>query len=131
MPIELKATAELDHKFNDAAGKPLPHPITTLTIKGELLPPIPIQHHILSELLNEKNPPKVDVQCSNVNGLLTFSVTFEHEDDVIAAGKEAHDLAVEAANFVPPITVEQLVAKKAAAKAAREKAEQETAASKE
>jgi hypothetical protein len=98
MPIELKATADLDHKFNDAKGKALPHPITTLTVKGELLPPIPIQHHILAELLNEKNPPKVSVEFKNVNGVLTFSVVFEHADDVIASGKAAFDAAVEAAN---------------------------------
>ncbi len=125
MPIELKATAELDHRYNDAKGKPLPHPITSLVVSGELLPPIPIQHHILAALLDESNPPKVDVEFKNVNVVLTFSVTFEHEDDMVSAGKEAHDLEKEAANCIPPITVKALIERKKQAAAAQAKAVEE------
>lgn len=125
MSIELKATAELSHRYNDAKGKPLPHPITSLVVLGELLPPIPIQHHILASLLDEDNPPKVDVEFKNVNGVLTFSVTFEHEGDVVASGKEAHDLEKEAANYIPPITVEALIERKKQAAAVQAKAVEE------
>jgi hypothetical protein len=118
--MEQKAVVTLDHQLKDAKGKALPHPLTSLTIKGELLPESPIVHHILAALLDEKNPPQVNVEFKNVNNVLTYSVAFEHEDDVVAAGKAAHDLAVEAANA--GIRVDDLVARKKAAADAAAKA---------
>lgn len=121
--IELKATAELSHQFNDAKGKPLPHPLTTLTVKGELLPAAEVQHHILAALLNESNPPKVDVEFTNVNNVLSFTLTFEHDEDVVEAGRVSHALAVEARNSIPPITVAELKKRKEAAAKAQADAE--------
>lgn len=98
--MELKATAVLDHKLTDENGEALPHPLTSLTVSGELLPMVPIQHHILAALLDPKNPPEVKVKYGNNNGVLSFTLTFSHEDDVVAAGKAAFDAAEAEANKV-------------------------------
>src|SRR2546425_790954 len=116
MPLELKATASLDHKLTDDKGKALPHPLTELTVSGEFLPAIPIQHHILAALLGQQDHA-VTAEFTDNNGVLTFKLTVSHDDDMVVAGKEAHDLELEAANQVPPITVPQLIEKKAKAEA--------------
>ena len=128
MAVDLKATATLAHQTNDAKGRPLAHPLTTLVVAGQLIPSQPIEHHVLAALLDESNPPSANVEFKMVNNVLTFSVTFEHDDDILAAGKANHDLAVEAANCIPPITVPQLIARKKAAAEAQAKAEAEAKA---
>lgn len=100
----------------------------TLVIEGELLPDSPVVHHMLAALLDEEDPAKATVETSIVNDVISYKVTFSHTKDVVAAGKAAHDLAVEAANCVPPITVAELVERKAAA--AKAKADAEAAAKK-
>jgi hypothetical protein len=128
MALDQKATVTLTHEFKDAKGKPLPHPKTSLVVKSELLPTTPIEHQVLVAMLTGKKAPNVDVEFDNTNNVLSYTLTVDHDDDVLAAGKEQHDLTVAAANagLSVPAYVEKLEAAKKAqadadAAAAKEK----------
>lgn len=117
--MEQKATVSFETQYNDARGKPLPQPSTTLIIQGELLPDSPLVHHMVAALLDRKNPPKVVVRYKNVGNKITYSVGFSHTKNVVAEGAAEHALATRAANMIPPMTVEDLRAREAQLEAAQ------------
>lgn len=97
--MEQKATVTLDYQtFEIVNGKqrPLPFPLAKLTIDGELLPNNEQVHHILAALLDKSDPPEVLVKFSNKHNVLTYSVTFTHDKDVLAQGAESHRVTLKA-----------------------------------
>lgn len=55
----------------------------SLKIVGELLPDNPQVHDAAAELLNEADPPTVSVEFTNVNNVLSYSLTFSRSAPTI------------------------------------------------
>ena len=91
--MEQKASVSFDTQYLDADKKPLPQPLTTLTIAGELMPDSPMVHYMLAALLDKDAPPKVEVRFKNEANRITYAVVFSHPKNVVAEGLEAHDQA--------------------------------------
>jgi len=56
-----------------------------LVISGTLEPPNEAAHEQLAALLDEENHPEITVEFTNVNDVLSVSLTFEHKKRDIAA----------------------------------------------
>jgi hypothetical protein len=90
-----------------------------LVIKGTLLAPSELAHEHLVALLDEENPPAVEVEFKTVRDVVTFQATLKHTKDIATAGHAALKLRHEARDR--GVSVADLKAEKAAAEKAAKK----------
>jgi hypothetical protein len=96
--VEVKAKAEFDAQ----TGK--------LTVNIELLPATELVHEMLAALLDEDEAPKVSVEYTNVRDVISSTLTFSSDRDIVKIGKAGLDLKLEARDR--GLTIDALVAKK-------------------